>query len=326
MTDTQARSLPQSSGWDTYWRGMQGNPAHAAGGTREPVLEDFWQGLFGERIPAAGCSVLELACGSGAVAAIAAKTRPRARLFCSDISPSALALARASLPAATFAASHGRQLPFPDQAFDLVVSQFGIEYAGLEALPEAARTVAPGGCLAVVLHLREGGIYRDYSRNREVIQALRDTGITGRAGEAFAAGFDLVEGRGTEAQFHAAEGRFKSAVRALESLFGQYGTSVADGLPGQIYQDIAHMYPRLRAYQRQDISNWLGAIGAELDAYEGRLSSMLASALGEVEVNDFIADCELKGLQLRRREQLLLGAPASPSGWILVLQRQCRLR
>lgn len=178
-----------------------------------------------------------------------------------------------------------------------------------------------GGCLALVLHLREGGIFSDYSRNRAAIRALRETRISERAGEAFAAGFDLVEGRGSEAQFNAAEARFKTAVRALEALFEEYDTAVADGLPGQIYRDIAHMYPRLRAYQRQDISRWLEAIGRELDAYEGRLSSMLASALGEAEINDFVADCESRGLQLLRRDHLLLGAAASPSGWILLLRR-----
>ena len=289
MENAYQTPLSHSSGWDTYWQGMQRNPAHAVGGTREQVLENFWRQLFSECLAASAGSVLELACGSGAVSRIAADTSPGSRLFCTDISPSALVLARDNLSTALFAASHGQRLPFRDQAFDLVASQFGIEYAGPAALPEAARTVAPGGHLALVLHLREGGIYRDYSRNLQAIQALRDTGIAERAGEAFSAGFDLIEGSGSEAQFKLAEGRFQPAVRALEAIFAQYGNGVADGLPGQLYRDIAHMYPRMRAYQRQDIGNWLLAITSELTAYEGRLTSMLASALGEDEIDAFVS-------------------------------------
>ncbi len=48
-------------------------------------------------------------------------------------------------------------LPFADGTFDLVVSQYGIEYARLDrAVSEVLRVLAPGGGVAMVLHHAEG--------------------------------------------------------------------------------------------------------------------------------------------------------------------------
>ena len=45
------------------------------------------------------------------------------------------------------------QLPFADATFDLVVSQYGIEYADLaRAVPEAARVLRPHGRLRLLMH------------------------------------------------------------------------------------------------------------------------------------------------------------------------------
>lgn len=48
-------------------------------------------------------------------------------------------------------------LPFPDQSFGAIVSQYGIEYSDLsKSLPEVTRTLEPGGSARFVLHAAEG--------------------------------------------------------------------------------------------------------------------------------------------------------------------------
>ncbi len=47
----------------------------------------------------------------------------------------------------------GEDLPFPDGAFDLIVSQYGIEYSALDrSVPEMLRILAAGGRIALLLH------------------------------------------------------------------------------------------------------------------------------------------------------------------------------
>lgn len=81
-------------------------------------------------------SVLDLACGKGAVLRYAAAAG-FAPLKGIDIAPTA------SLAGGPFDLSgniNAGALPFPDQSFDVVVSQFGVEYAELrKAVDEAAR-------------------------------------------------------------------------------------------------------------------------------------------------------------------------------------------
>ena len=111
-------------------------------------------------------------------------------------------------------------------------------------------------------------------------------------------------------------------MRALEGIFAEHGETVADGLPRQLYRDIAHMYPRMSAYQRQDIMSWLDGMEHELKGYQRRLGSMLAAALDKEAVQSILEKCEGLGLSVLRQDVLQLGTPASPSGWILVLERQ----
>ena len=62
------------------------------------------------------------------------------------------------------------ELPLPDSSFDFVVSQFGVEYAGIDAFIEAARLVKPGGQLSLLCHYQDG--YID-SKNQKMLEAAK---------------------------------------------------------------------------------------------------------------------------------------------------------
>jgi SAM-dependent methyltransferase len=76
-----------------------------------------------------------------------------------------------------------RELPFPDESFDLVTASLAVhniaEAAGREqAVSEMARVLAPGGRILIV----------DIARTNEYVQVLRDAGLDDvqRSGPAFA--------------------------------------------------------------------------------------------------------------------------------------------
>jgi len=100
----------------------------------------------------AGQKVLDVACGTGVVAITAAQRG--ARVSALDLTPQLLERARenSALAGTTIDWHEGdaESLPFPDAAFDVVVSQFGHMFAPRPdvAIGEMLRVLKPGGTVA----------------------------------------------------------------------------------------------------------------------------------------------------------------------------------
>jgi SAM-dependent methyltransferase len=100
----------------------------------------------------AGAKVLDVACGTGVVALTAA--RAGASVNGIDLTPELVQRARENAVLmrleASFQEGDAEALPFPDAAFDVVVSQFGHMFAPRPdvALGEMLRVLKPGGTVA----------------------------------------------------------------------------------------------------------------------------------------------------------------------------------
>ena len=104
--------------------------------------------------PAPGQKVLDVACGTGVLAREAARrVEPGGAVTGLDRNEGMLSVARRKTPGIDWRLGMAEALPFPDQAFDAVVSQFGLmffEDRGA-ALREMWRVLRPGGRLAVAV-------------------------------------------------------------------------------------------------------------------------------------------------------------------------------
>ena len=119
-------------------------------------LEAFTTPPAGELVRFAGIqpgqNVLDVACGTGVVAVTAA--RRGAQVTALDLTPELLARARENAEIANvtidFRDGDVEQLPFKDEAFDVVVSQYGHIFAPRPdvAIGEMLRVLAPGGTIA----------------------------------------------------------------------------------------------------------------------------------------------------------------------------------
>jgi SAM-dependent methyltransferase len=97
---------------------------------------------------AAGDSVLDVGCGSGAAAATAAaQVAPSGRVVAADVNRHLLALGRAASPQVEFWEADARALPFPDRRFDAVLCAQVLQFVPEPALAAAElhRILRPGG-------------------------------------------------------------------------------------------------------------------------------------------------------------------------------------
>lgn len=120
-----------------------------------------------------GTRVLDLACGPGAMTALAASRGAGATGL--DLSSGMLERARALHPGPEFRVGSAEELDFADGSFDAVVCAYGIGHFPQpdRAFAEAARVLRPGGTLAVSWWCgpeenRINGVFFD---------AIRDSGV-----------------------------------------------------------------------------------------------------------------------------------------------------
>ncbi|GAB5377586.1 MAG: hypothetical protein AcusKO_40480 [Acuticoccus sp.] len=160
----------------------------------------------------AGERVLDVATGTGWAARNAA--RGGAMVTGVDIAPSLLEAARGLsahiAPDIVFRRADAVALPFPDGAFDKVISTFGVMFAGdpARAAAELARVLRPGGRLVLAVWVPEGSVQRFF----EVVAAFDDRppppanpfdwGDPDKAGALLGATFDLTIEHGTNHAYH----------------------------------------------------------------------------------------------------------------------------
>lgn len=103
-----------------------------------------------------GDRVLEVGCGTGNLAVMAARRHPSTTVVAVDPGPRALARARRKSPAGevTFVHGYGQALPHPEGSFDHVLCAFVLHHLSPEAkrgaLAEVRRVLRPGGTLHLV--------------------------------------------------------------------------------------------------------------------------------------------------------------------------------
>ncbi len=312
--------------WDAYWRNAESSAAHLDGGPQDDALEKFWRQFFTEQIASLDkpCSLLDIACGNGAVPRFALSSSRQldaaASIYGLDDSLAAVKEMVRRDSTLNGIAAPVSQMPFSDDTFDIVTSQFGIEYAGKDGFPEAIRVLRPGGSFSAVLHLENGAIYRECQINLQAIESFRHSSLL----EHFASLFQVVvvdAAITTKSQVQSCDRQFAAAVAATEQVFASRGKAVASGTLFKIYEDIGHMYSRLRSYRPSELLEWVEVMQSELQTYAGRMSSMLDAALDDAALGDLLNDLRQLGMSVTSESTLEFGPQAQPSAWVVQAEK-----
>lgn len=267
--------------WSRYW---SHGVAHSCGGSYgnryDGALARFWRSHFAA-LPA-GARVLDIATGNGAVPRLmldgAADTVVCDAIDLAVLEPQWIAeLAPQQRGRIRF---HGQQaaesLPFAAGSFDLVTSQYGLEYTDLaRSVPEILRVLRPGGKVCLLTHHADalpvklartelghlawlraaaGLLETGYGMIEPMARAATEAGRASLANDAAAnalrARFNVLQ---TETTRLAAAsdcpdvlGEVRMALAEVLNLAGGQGASVAHAAFAQLVQQLDDSQVRLR--------------------------------------------------------------------------------
>ncbi len=170
--NTPAMLTQPGAAWTRFWA-CGTRMAYFDHSPMRDAIEDIWTEVAAAVAP--GARILDLGCGAGAALMALGVALSRSGGFASL---SGVDLARLPAPAPELAQADLRgetdicDLPYADHSFDLTLSQFGADTALPEALCEIRRVLRPGGRMTLLLHSREGPVWRDAAERLARLDAM----------------------------------------------------------------------------------------------------------------------------------------------------------
>jgi SAM-dependent methyltransferase len=295
---------PPTNPWSLYWQGGNSDSCIANTSANDRALVSAgWQSLAAD-LPE-GATVLDLATGNGAVPRDLLLSNPALRITgvdLADIAPDSLLASEPVLARVTLRGGVDIcQLPFDDGSFDAVTSQFGIEYAPLDAaLAEAARVLRPGGRLQLLLHHAGSEVVAPAAALVEEMDRLfSEDGLLAVLNEFLDGNSDL------DALERAGQAYLSAPVLRTRHISGQVMTGI-----NQVIIDSGPQPERARLLAE--------TMQSRLDAERSRLRQLQSAALDESAAAAL--EQQLSGMGFDAISRSLLQAPGDPPalvGWQL---------
>lgn len=323
MTNDESQALPVIESWDSYWQGAQSSGAYTGGGSSHPLVTSFWTHFFLiEKDRKLTPRIIDIASGNGAVVDCA-NTVFEGQLpefTCLDVSESAIRILEKRFPGVQGIVADAASIPLDSASFDIVTSQFGVEYAGLEALDEITRLLAPGAELALLLHHRGGTIYEQCNASLDATRQMQAAGFIPKCIAMFETGFAALKG-GDRDEYNTAGKEFAPAIKTMEAILAQHGADVADGTILRLYRDVRTIHGRMPHYEPSEVIGWLTKLHEETEAYAGRMASMLDVAIDDARFQQVCTDLGKQGAAVLRAEPLASADDKLPLAWALVAKK-----
>jgi hypothetical protein len=299
MTDALSR---RQQAWTRYWTG---GAAHSCGTSYGEhyggAIAAFWRAVHDDT--PAGSRLLDVATGSGAIPRLWRSWRSTDTWDAVDLAASAPSGMAETGGGLRFHGSvRAESLPFPAASFDLVTSQYGLEYCELPlALSEVLRVRAPRGAVALVMHHTDS---RPVALARTELShldwALGPDGLVGAGADMLgpAAEASTPQGRERLARDPAAETarlRFNAAQAALrERAAASDGADVLGEIRDAVAALLQSAMRRGAAQARADLDAWMRALAD----HRLRLEELCTHALDGAAVRALSAQLACAGLRV----------------------------
>ncbi len=309
---------PGAAPWTRYWAtGVLSSLPEVYGDPAEGPLAAVWRrelASLGDR-----ARILDLGCGNGAVALLAARTAAERGVFWElhGVDLAAIDPARAvsgryrdAVCGVTFhPATPMSATPFAGRYFDLVAGQFAIEYGDPpQVLAEVSRVLRPAGRAAFVVHLRESAVV---ATARVELAQLQEVLAPGAVLDLAFAVLDSGAGVASARERSSAWSSFAREVIRLDRI-GSFqeatwptGTlrdvpaALRDALTGAVEVGGAARPTRAAACRSE-----LTDLAATLRDRSARLAELVSAAPDRAGLDRMIAAAGRLGLDVSRREDL----------------------
>ncbi|MGI9233483.1 MAG: class I SAM-dependent methyltransferase [Woeseiaceae bacterium] len=324
MTNENPEPFPVIESWDTYWQGAESSAAYTGGGSSHPLVLSFWLDYFRDVQNRDGKpKIIDIASGNGAVVE-SANTVFGGQLpafTCLDVSESAILMLEKRFPGVHGIVADAAEIPLDSASYDIATSQFGVEYAGLEAVEEMVRLLAPGGELTLLMHHHGGIIFQECGASLDAIRDMQDANFIPACMAMFEAGYEALQG-GDPARYGAAGKQFAPALQAMEAIMVQYGREVAASTILKIYRDVRTIHGRMRHYEPSAVLGWLEKMKTAIEAYTGRMASMRNAAIDATRFKQLCTDLTDKNFDILRAEPLARSNQDQPVAWVLISKKE----
>jgi SAM-dependent methyltransferase len=320
---TTGENQNPAGSWEPYWKGTGDAGAYGVGGVGHPAIAAFWDEFFSSAVArGVPLKMVDLATGNGAVVerALAVLSDEAIAVHCVDASPAAIENIGTRFPIVEGQVADVCSVPEPDGAFNIVTSQFGLEYAGQEAFGEAARLVAEGGVLAILAHHEGSRIHAECSAALDALCRMEEARFVPLASTFFEAGFAALNGA-DRGPYDEAGRRLAPAIAALEDIMRTHGEQVAGETVVRLYQDVGRIHSRIAKYDSREVLDWLVRLQGELSAYAARMKAMVDAA---VDPDGFDSVCQSlieRGFGLRESGPFYAPGDDVPMAWALIATR-----
>ena len=299
----------QEEYWSDYWRtdGQGGEVFVNSKGEKPGYIRDFWRAQL-EGMPING-KIVDLACGAGSIFEdIELSIRSQVTLIAADISKPALDIVKDRVPEAQVVCCSCDDLPFENESLDMVVSQFGIEYASEKAFSEAAGTIMPGGRLVLLSHYKEGYIDQRNAKFLEGAKLAISSQFIESAGELVRASYS-----GSTSKIRQAKAEFESAEKPMSALF----KTNPNGIHQHLYFGFRELYLKRANYFESDIQQWLSQMKQDI-----KKNIVKVTEIRKVSLDRLGIDTIIKNLEQARMSEIEVGTLTIPDsdniiGWTI---------
>ena len=298
--------------WSEYWRKGTITTFHGRFGQNyDGKVRDHWHAIL-DRLPK-GARIVDLATGNGAIALLAAQHGRRhdkqfeiTAVDYAEIDPPSLFSKTAfaeDLGIIRFLSNTPIEATgLPDDAFDLAVSQFGLEYADADAtVAEIARILKPqDAAFASMIHHADSAIVRQAREGVEQILACEKSGLHAAIRDLLGR-LDKLAARGKDAAEDERAKELRTAINRVLAGLNQWGRQFGD--PSQIVyyieNSMATFNPRVSGgMSLAERLAMLRQVAAETEAYKQRMRDLTSAALDDAALAHLVGQIRDAGFEI----------------------------
>ncbi|MEL7296357.1 MAG: methyltransferase domain-containing protein [Pseudomonadota bacterium] len=329
MAATKAARLSPDD-WSKYWR----QPAITTfsqqfPGNYDREIETFWSQQFAD-LPD-GSTVIDLATGNGAVALLAVREATK-RMYTwtvrgidyADIRPltdlSDVPDVQRDLGAIEFIGKTNIEATgLADADADVIVSQYGFEYADVErAAVEAYRLLKPGGRIALIIHHAQSGVLLESAEGLSQMQFMMHKEQLDQRVEAVIRAADQAKDA-SDKRLVVARKKLNSTLRRLQARAAK--ASEPRGFINSVAPNFVYAIEGLAASNAQTRLQHVARMRDEVRAYQERMADLRSAALDKASFAGLCQALQRAGFEQLDQSQLHYGAKQILMGWTVTATR-----